>query len=187
MTKPQKFSPGDVVLNTRSRHSDDWALTKGQSYTVASCHGNIVKLIGMDCDWLADGFELMPTTPLDPQKDWYDRAGMYKEPVDSAGPRAEKLVEGYHDRKFDAGKPRIDLIPGEALEGVGEILAYGAAKYAEDSWQLVPDAEKRYRAALLRHMAAILRGEVRDPESGKLHIDHVATNAAFLQFFARRK
>ena len=120
----------------------------------------------------------------DAQSQWFDRAGMYK----AADNKAATLEpEDYHKRKFDAGKSRIDLIPGEALEGVGEILAYGAAKYAEDSWKLVPDAEKRYRAALLRHMAAILRGEDRDPESGRLHIDHVACNANFLQYLARHK
>lgn len=97
------------------------------------------------------------------------------------------MSDDYHKRKFDAGKSRPDLIPAAALEGIAEVLAYGAAKYAEDSWQLVPDAVKRYRAALLRHMIAVLKGEERDPESGHLHIDHVATNAAFLCHFARQK
>jgi hypothetical protein len=114
-----------------------------------------------------------------------DNISLMTEPVVEA-PVAR--TDDYHSRKFDSGKSRMDLIPGECLEGIGDVLAYGAAKYAPDSWQLVPDAEARYRAALLRHLAEIQKHGLtsRDSESGRLHVDHVATNAAFLQFFARK-
>ncbi len=96
------------------------------------------------------------------------------------------MTDNYHERKFDRGKSRIDLIPGEALDALGDVLAYGCAKYAEDSWKLVPDAKKRYMAALGRHYAALLRGEVVDEESGRPHIEHLLTNAAFVTYFTRR-
>ena len=87
---------------------------------------------------------------------------------------------GFHDKKFDAGKSRMDLLPWAALVEVGQVLAYGCLKYSEDSWQTVPQAKKRYTAALLRHLGAWQDGEDRDPESGFLHVSHVATNGLFL-------
>jgi hypothetical protein len=44
----------------------------------------------------------------------------------------------------------------------------------------VPEAPRRYTAALLRHLAAREQGEVCDPESGLLHAAHMACNAMFI-------
>jgi hypothetical protein len=82
--------------------------------------------------------------------------------------------------KHDAEKTRMDLWPPIALERVAEVLTYGARKYIPEGWRSVPDAKARYTAALLRHLTAVMKGEARDPESGLLHLAHVATNAAFL-------
>ena len=80
--------------------------------------------------------------------------------------------------KYDVGKPRLDLIPPEAVIAIGHVLTYGAEKYAPNSWRGVEP--ERYVAALMRHLMAHQLGERRDPESGMLHLWHVATNAAFL-------
>jgi hypothetical protein len=88
--------------------------------------------------------------------------------------------------KYDVGKPRLDLLPASALLAVGQVLAYGAAKYVANGWQHVPDAEARYRAALLRHQLAIMEGETHDAESGLRHSAHVACNALFLLWFELR-
>lgn len=80
--------------------------------------------------------------------------------------------------KYDAGKPRLDLIPPEAILAIGEVMTYGAAKYAPNSWRGVEP--ERYVAALLRHLMAYQLGEHDDPESSLSHMWHVATNAAFL-------
>ena len=80
--------------------------------------------------------------------------------------------------KRDAGKPRMDLIPPEAMFAMGAVMTYGAEKYPAGSWRKVEP--ERYTAALLRHMAAWMAGELRDPESGLPHLWHVLTNAAFL-------
>ena len=85
--------------------------------------------------------------------------------------------------KCDTGKSRCDLLPGRALIAVGQVLAYGAQKYAPSGWLTVPDAVPRYRAALMRHALAMLDGEELDQESGLPHIAHVATNALFLLHF----
>ena len=85
--------------------------------------------------------------------------------------------------KHDEHKNRLDLIEPEFIEGVGEVLTFGAEKYEPNSWQKVEDAENRYYAALFRHLMAYRRGEKVDPESGLSHLKHIACNAMFLLHF----
>lgn len=86
--------------------------------------------------------------------------------------------------KLDAGKRDWTLLPWRALAEVVEVLEYGERKYARENWKLVPDAEQRYRAALLRHTVALAEDPgARDPESGLSHAAHAACNALFLLWF----
>lgn len=85
-------------------------------------------------------------------------------------------------KKYDKGKVRMDLVPLDVVENVAKILTMGAEKYSENSWQELPNFWSRYKAALLRHLAAIDKGELVDPESGLPHIDHVLCNAMFLSW-----
>lgn len=80
--------------------------------------------------------------------------------------------------KYNAGKTRLDLLPPKAIVALGEVLTYGAYKYADNSWQEVEP--HRYEAALLRHLMAYKMGEKLDVESGLSHLAHVLCNAAFL-------
>lgn len=96
------------------------------------------------------------------------------------------LSEG---RKDDQGKPRFSLLRfgcPNALEGVARVLTFGAKKYADHSWQNVEDGIDRYTSAMERHQNALAKGEDFDPESGLLHIDHVACNALFLAELYRK-
>ena len=86
-------------------------------------------------------------------------------------------------RKDDQEKNRLDLVQPEFIEGVGEVLTFGAAKYEPDSWQKVEDAENRYYAAAMRHLMAYRKGEAVDEESGLSHLKHAATNLMFLLHF----
>ena len=85
-------------------------------------------------------------------------------------------------KKYDENKSRMDLIPLDTIENVGKILGVGAQKYGENNWQELPNFWSRYKGALLRHLAAIDRGELLDQESGLPHIDHVLCNAVFLSW-----
>ena len=85
-------------------------------------------------------------------------------------------------KKYDTGKSRMDLVPLDTIETVGRILGMGAQKYGENNWQELSDFWKRYKAALLRHLAAIDKGELIDQESRLPHIDHVLCNAIFLSW-----
>lgn len=88
-------------------------------------------------------------------------------------------------RKDDTGKPRMDLIPPEALYALGRVLEYGARKYADRNWEK-GFAWGRSVAALKRHLSAWEAGQDFDPESGMPHLWHVLTNAAFLLAFEAR-
>lgn len=89
--------------------------------------------------------------------------------------------------KHDDEKPRMDLLPFDALEAVAQVLTFGAVKYSVDGWKKVEDAERRYVAALLRHLVAAQRGEKLDAESGLSHAAHMATNALFILWFEIQK
>ena len=89
--------------------------------------------------------------------------------------------------KHDGDKIRMDLLPFEALEAVAEVLTRGTRKYSDNGWQTVENGERRYLAALLRHLAARERGEMTDPESGLLHAAHMAADALFILWFEIQK
>jgi hypothetical protein len=85
--------------------------------------------------------------------------------------------------KFDDGKLDWTLLPFGPLEDVVRVLEFGQRKYDRDNWQLVDDSQRRYMAALFRHLVATLNGEIIDPETGLSHMSHVACNALFLRHF----
>lgn len=89
--------------------------------------------------------------------------------------------------KYDTGKLRWDLLPLDCIEDVVKILTFGSEKYGPNNWQQVEDAEDRYFAALMRHLAASRTGEKTDPESGLSHLSHVACNIVFLMWLEKHK
>lgn len=98
-----------------------------------------------------------------------------------------KTVTAITGRKDDKEKNRLDLIEPEFIEGIGEVLTFGADKYEPNNWQNVEDAKNRYYAAALRHLIAWRKGEKTDPESGFSPLDHVACNIMFLKHFEREE
>ena len=90
------------------------------------------------------------------------------------------------DLKFDGGKPRMDLVPTEAITALAEILTEGAQKYGERSWERGMEWSRVY-AALQRHLTAWWAGEDADLDSGQPHLWHVITNAAFLVAYEQRQ
>lgn len=81
--------------------------------------------------------------------------------------------------KFDDGKIRFDLLPPLAVEAMALNLTIGAAKYGEGNWRLLDNACARYKAALLRHFFAYMKGEKMDKD-GFHHLAAVMSCAAFL-------
>ena len=89
-------------------------------------------------------------------------------------------------KKYDKGKRRFDLVDLSTVGAIADVLGFGAQKYGENTWQNLPDGEKRYFAALLRHLEAHQKGDLIDAESGLPHIYHVFTNAYFLTYLYNR-
>lgn len=77
--------------------------------------------------------------------------------------------------KADGGKSNPLLLEQgmpDALEAVNATLDYGAIKYEAHSWKKVPDAIKRYDAAMRRHRRERDKGENFDAESLLHHLSH---------------
>lgn len=91
----------------------------------------------------------------------------------------ERLHENINvGRKDDSDKLRYDLIPISALEGLAEVMTYGANKYGEHNYRMVD--KERYVAALFRHLIAYRKGEDNDQESGFHHLKHALSNIAII-------
>lgn len=75
--------------------------------------------------------------------------------------------------KLDAEKPRMDLLDSSWLEGVAQILTFGAKKYAAHNWRNGIELS-RLIAAALRHISRFNDGENCDPETGKSHLYHAS-------------
>ena len=82
--------------------------------------------------------------------------------------------------KADAGKPHPSYCPVALIDGVIAVREYGNQKYHDpDNWRQVEPS--RYHEALLRHVLEIWGDPYAiDPDSGLLHLEHIATNIAFL-------
>lgn len=81
--------------------------------------------------------------------------------------------------KFDADKPRMDLLDAYAIEELAKVLAFGAKKYDAHNWRK-GITKGRLIAAALRHLFAYLRGENVDPETGLSHVAHAMCCCMFL-------
>ena len=87
--------------------------------------------------------------------------------------------------KFDMGKPRWDLLPGDSLEEIVKVLTYGAQKYEERNWE-AGMAWHRPFGACMRHMWAWWRGEDYDKDTGLHHLSHAGCCILFLLSYAIR-
>lgn len=82
-------------------------------------------------------------------------------------------------KKFDTGKPRMELLSTEALIQMANVMSYGATKYGDQNWR-EGLAWSRVVGAAMRHLTAFNGGEDVDPETGLSHIAHLACCAMFL-------
>lgn len=81
--------------------------------------------------------------------------------------------------KYDAEKPRLDLLSTLALEEIAKVMAFGAQKYAAHNWRLGMSWSRLLRAGI-GHLFAFMRGEDRDPETGLSHLAHAGCCVMFL-------
>jgi len=88
-------------------------------------------------------------------------------------------------RRYDAGKPRFELIPPDALIEVAKVYEMGAEKYDADNW-VKGMSWRRVVGSMLRHTMSWLGGEDVDKESGVAHMAHVAWGALTLIAYGKR-
>lgn len=99
-----------------------------------------------------------------------------------------KIEKSKEAVKFDDGKVDWTLVPFEALEGMAQVLQFGARKYAAWNWTEGGGFKwTRILGSCLRHIFAFMRGEDNDPESGLSHISHAQCNLLFLAYYIRNK
>lgn len=99
---------------------------------------------------------------------------------------AAKLEAGKKDLKPDAPtstspKPPMHALPLDRLGGLSRALDYGDRKYAPRNWIDTAKDPRLYIGAALRHLSAIQRGEMYDPESGLPHVNHMQACAVILE------
>ena len=71
--------------------------------------------------------------------------------------------------KYDGEKVRFDLLYGKFIEGIAQVMTFGAEKYDDDNWHKCPSM-RRYFSALMRHLWVWwFKKEDIDPESGLHH------------------
>lgn len=94
---------------------------------------------------------------------------------------ADQHMEPGKAAKFDANKTRVDLLPIGPLMLIAEVLTFGAKKYAANSWREGTTAEwGRTYGSVLRHLFSWWSGEDNDPQTGKSHLAHAATQLMIL-------
>ena len=79
-------------------------------------------------------------------------------------------------------EPLSSVLSSHCLDGACRVFEYGAKKYAAWNWAKGMAWSVPLGCAL-RHMQAVLDGELLDDESGLPHIDHVFSNLIMLDYF----
>jgi len=82
-------------------------------------------------------------------------------------------------KKYDEGKPMMDLLSPVALTEIAKVMTFGANKYGKHNWR---DGLSwcRVLAASLRHIFSFIGGEDKDQETGLSHIAHASCCLMFL-------
>ena len=88
--------------------------------------------------------------------------------------------------KHDEQKIRLELLSVDALNAIGEVMTFGAGKYADHNWREGFEWSRLYGAAL-RHLTSHMNGENKDSESGLSHLAHAGCCIMFLLQHEKRK
>lgn len=88
--------------------------------------------------------------------------------------------------KQDFGKPKISLIPSEAIIEMAKAFTYGASKYSEHNFKSGIKYSRLLDAAM-RHLLAFNSGEDTDFESKNNHLGHALASIAMLTYMTYNK
>lgn len=95
----------------------------------------------------------------------------------------DKPIKTDNAKRYNVGKPRVELLIPEAMIEEAKVWDYGSKKYGMHNWR------KNFPilsiiGCLLRHVLEIIKGNDIDKESGLLHSAHISCNASMLTYFA---
>jgi len=82
-------------------------------------------------------------------------------------------------KKFDQDKPKMSLVPQEALMEVARVMTFGAVKYGDHNWR-AGMKWSRLMDANMRHLSQWCSGDPHDSESKISHLAHAAANTLML-------
>ena len=85
--------------------------------------------------------------------------------------------------KYDAGKPRFELLPPKPLAQIAEVYTFGATKYEDRNWEKGIEYSRVY-GAVMRHLNAYWAGQDLDEETALPHLAHAAFGLLALLEFA---
>ncbi len=88
--------------------------------------------------------------------------------------------------KYDNGKPKHSLLPSGIMNGVLNVMGFGAQKYEKDNWKKCENMSTWYDGCH-RHLEQFWEGMDLDEESGLSHIDHAMCNLVFLKWLILNK
>ncbi len=79
-------------------------------------------------------------------------------------------------KHYDDGKTQLHwILSMQGLDDVANVGAYGAKKYGQSNWRGGSNY-MRYLGSIVRHTAAVIRGQWYDPESHLPHLAHIVYN-----------
>ena len=99
-------------------------------------------------------------------------------------PRKKDTLDG-GGKRFNSGKPRVELLVPESLIEVSRVWEFGAKKYGDHNWKKGLPVMSII-GCMFRHLLGIMKGEDIDPESGCMHAAHIICNADMLIYFFKR-
>jgi len=96
--------------------------------------------------------------------------------------------QGEQALRYNQGKPELSymLHANYAIQGMCEVMTFGARKYNKLNWQKPFDKDQLIDS-LLRHLMAYTNGEEYDKESKLHHLDHVMCNSMFLSYHYNKR
>lgn len=121
-----------------------------------------------------------------------ERSKLYfRQKPDEVGPMRDigavtKTPESVTGLKYDGGKPKISLIPIEAINEMAASFTYGAEKYSSDNFK-TGLSYRRLLDAALRHILAVANNEDLDEESGLPHLGNALASLAMLSYMMKNK
>ncbi len=83
--------------------------------------------------------------------------------------------------RYNEDKPKWSLVHYKSLEPMVRVLEMGAVKYSPNNWKIGLNRDEILESTM-RHLTALMDGELLDKESGISHMAHIQCNAMFYNY-----